>query len=187
MDLDTASQIAKTVLQRIQKVVDRVEIAGSIRRKKSSVKDVELVVMTNNYEELYKRLSRVGRFIKPGTPEIIDWEPKMNAKYVRMLLNEGIKLDMFVANPDNWGALLCMRTGSAANGEGDSYAGFVPKMFSQWKRASGGGKMSQCQPMMPDGLLLSVPEEQDFFDLCNVRWVDPELRIDASAVKVISR
>lgn len=184
MELVPARKIADKLVKLVRNSVSRVEVAGSIRRKKANVKDIELVVIVKDYTRLYKSLAKAGRFIKPGTPEIIDWPPKHGAKYVRMLLNEGIKLDLFIANPDNWGALLCMRTGSATDSNGDVFAGFIPAMFKRWKKVSGGGKMSGCQPMMPDGLLLAVAEEEDFFELCGVEWVKPELRVDAKALKV---
>jgi DNA polymerase/3'-5' exonuclease PolX len=38
---------------------------------------------------------------------------------------------------------------------------------------------------MPDGLVLSVPEEEDFFELCNMQWVPPQDRASASAIKAI--
>jgi hypothetical protein len=185
MDLHKAHKIAESLIVLAGTSVSRVEIAGSIRRRKPNVKDIELVAIVKDYNKLYGRLSSVGRFIKPGVSDVIDWPPKVGAKYVRMLLNDGIKLDLFIANPDNWGALYCMRTGSASNADGDVYGGFVPAMFKRWKKVSGGGKMSGCQPMMPDGTLLSVLEEQDFFDVCGVAWVDPILRVDSKAVKVI--
>lgn len=34
-------------------------------------------------------------------------------KYTQRILPEGIKLDLFMVNPDNWGLILAIRTGSA--------------------------------------------------------------------------
>lgn len=187
MDLLAAKLIADSIHATVKPHVKRVEIAGSIRREKSSVKDVELVILEPDYEQMYAALAQHGRFIKPGVPDIIDWPPKANAKYVRMLLNGDIKLDIFVANEDNWGSLLCMRTGSAADEKGNVFNGFITGMFSTWKKISGGGKMVKCQPTMPDGLMLACPEEKDFFELCNVEWVEPSLRINRKAIKKLGK
>ena len=183
MDLTQALSLGESLLERIRSVTDRCEIAGSIRRKKPIVKDVELVVLTSDYEGMYRALTPAGRFIKPGVPDIIDWPPKPNAKYVRMLLNEGIKLDLFIASRDNWGGIYTMRTGSGVGPTGHAFNGFVPTLFSKWKKVSKGGRMVGGQPMLPDNTILQVKEESDFFDLCRVRWIPPEERIDGAAVK----
>lgn len=186
MDLEKAKKIADEIATCVTPACSRVTIAGSIRREKPQVKDIELVMIVNDYDVLYRRLRSFGRFIKPGVPSVIDWPPKAGAKYVRMLLDEGIKLDAFIGHHDNWGALLCMRTGSASGPDGNTFNGFVPRMFKQWKKVSGGGRMLGCMPTMPDGLQLATPEELDFFELCGVEWIDPKDRIDAKAVKVKS-
>jgi DNA polymerase/3'-5' exonuclease PolX len=185
MELIEARQIAQSVLNAARPACLRAEVAGSVRREKSNVKDIELVIIVNDYDDLYVRLATCGRFIKPGVPDIIDWPPKTGAKYIRMLLNEGVKLDIFVANSDNWGALFCMRTGSGVGPDGSPFSGFIPTLFRRWKKVSKGGRMVNCMPTMPDGLQLSVPEERDFFELLGVEWVEPKDRIDRKAVKVI--
>jgi DNA polymerase/3'-5' exonuclease PolX len=183
MELSKARNIAEKLLLDISPYCSRAEIAGSIRRKKAEVKDVELVVRVENWDELFDTLQQHGKFIKPGVPVVTPWDPKPDAKYLRMLLNDDIKLDLFVASPENWGALYMMRTGSAAGPNGDF--GFVPAMFAAWKRKSGGGKMVGCLPTTPEGLSISVPEEEDFFKLCGIKWVEPEERTSSRAVKKV--
>lgn len=183
MLLADAARLGSSLVNVVKPHVSRVEVAGSVRREKPNVKDIELVAIVSDYAGLYASLATTGRFIKPGVPDVVDWPPKVGAKYVRMLLNEDVKLDLFIANQDNWGSLLCMRTGSAVGPDGGTFSGFIPAMFSRWKRVSGGGKMSGCLPTMPDGTQLSVPEERDFFELLNVRWVEPRDRVSNKAVK----
>jgi hypothetical protein len=124
---------------------------------------------------LIEALRRHGAFIKPGTQEIIPWEPKPDARYLRMMLNEGIKLDLFLANQHNWGPLFAMRTGSGTGPKGP-WEGFVPAMFLRWREISGGGRMVNCLPTLPDGRSISVPTEEGFFKICGVEWVQPENR-----------
>lgn len=183
MELSEACALAGTLVERIHCVTRRVEVAGSVRRLKPVVKDIELVAIVDDYEALFHRLSPAGRFIKPGVPDIIDWPPKRNAKYLRMLLNEGIKLDLFIASRDNWGGIYAMRTGSGVGPDGNVFSGFIPSMFARWKKVSGGGKMTGGQPTLPDGKVLAVPEEEDFFRLCKAEWVPPELRINSKAIR----
>lgn len=183
MELVTAKQMADSIVNEIRPACFRAHVAGSIRRQKPEVKDIEIVAIVRDYGELYHRLAKFGRFIKPGVPDIIDWPPRQNAKYVRMLISEQIKLDLFVANQDNFGALFAMRTGSGISPDGKM--GFIPGLFAAWKRKSGGGKMTNCMPTTPDKVQIPVPEEEDFFKLCGVEWVPPEMRRSARDVKHI--
>lgn len=187
MRLEEAESIARRLVDAVRPAARRIEVAGSVRRKKPFVKDIELVIVVSDYDELYRRLAAHGRFIKPGVPDVVDWPPKKGAKYVRMLLHEGVKLDLFIANRDNWGGIMVLRTGSAAGPDGNVYTGFGPAMLARWKRVSKGGKMSGGQLTLPDGTRLPVPEEDDFFRLCEAQWVPPEERIDGKAVKSVKR
>jgi DNA polymerase/3'-5' exonuclease PolX len=183
MELQQAQAVAQKVKAAIAPSASRVEIAGSIRRLKPQVKDIEIVAIVHDYDALYANLAQHGRFIKPSVPDIIDWQFKPGAKYVRMLLHEDVKLDLFVASPENWGPLYMMRTGGAVGADGSPYNGFVPGMFARWKKMSGGGKMVGCMPTMPDGLQLECPEEEDFFELLEMNFVPPEERVDRKVIK----
>lgn len=183
MDLVEAQNIGDRIVDSLSNCTARAVVAGSVRRCKPTVKDIEIVAIVTDYDKLFTQLRQHGRFIKPGVPQVIDWPPKKNSKYIRMYLNEGIKLDLFVGSSDNWGALLCMRTGSGVGPDGNVHNGFIPAMFRRWKRVSGGGKMTQCMPTTPDGLQLTVPEERDYFDLLGVQWVEPQDRISSSDVR----
>ena len=85
---------------------ERIEIAGSIRRKKEIVKDVELVLIPKNANKLFNvlglhLLKTIGgiRYLKNGD------------KY-KQFFYLGIKIDLFVACPENWGYIFAIRTGS---------------------------------------------------------------------------
>ena len=183
MELKLAQEIGARLVDAVKPAVSRVEIAGSVRREKVNVKDLELVSIVQDYDLLFKRLAIHGRFIKPGVPGIIDWPPKVGSRYIRMLLNEGIKLDLFVASRVNWGGIFCMRTGSGVGEDGSPFSGFIPAMFSRWKKVSNGGKMSGGQPMRPDGTLLDLREEEEFFSLTKTEWITPSLRINNKAIR----
>lgn len=184
MDLDTARRLALEIKSHVEVVTTQCEIAGSIRREKPEVKDIELVLIVSDYNAMFERVKKFGRFIKPGVPDVIDWAPKVGAKYLRVMTDAGIKLDMFIAEQKNWGPLYCIRTGSAAGPEGSVFNGFVPAMFKRWKKVSNGGKMTGGQPQLPNGHLISIDEEWKYFELLHVEWVEPRDRISAKAVKI---
>jgi DNA polymerase/3'-5' exonuclease PolX len=183
IELSEAQVLANVVREYITPAMVRVEIAGSIRREKPVVGDIELVAIVEDQEKLLKLIGDVGQTIKTGVPGVIPWTPKADAKYIRVRLNEGMNLDLFVARPENWGGLFLMRTGSAAGADGNAFNGFTPGCFSRWKKLSGGGRMTDVMPTMPDGTQLPVYEEQDFFDLLEMDFVPPVERTGRNVIK----
>jgi DNA polymerase/3'-5' exonuclease PolX len=183
VQLQQAQEIALKVLEHITPSLQRGEVAGSIRRRKDIVGDIEIVAISEDRLGLLALLSDCGLLIKPGVPGVVPWNPKPDAKYIRLRLMEGMNLDLFMASPENWGGLFLMRTGSGAGPDGNSFNGFVPGMFGRFKKLSGGGRMTGCMPTMPSGEQLWVPEEQDFFDLLEMNFIPPEQRIDKNVIK----
>src|ERR1044072_2895623 len=108
MEHSAALQIAEHVLSLLRPHGERAEIAGSIRRKKSEVKDIEIVAIPKPYD--------TGLFSSGIAIVVNDWQKvkgELPCKYTQRILPEGIKLDLFFAEPGNWGLIFAMRTGSA--------------------------------------------------------------------------
>lgn len=189
MNRDEAWRIATGLVEQMRPFCGRIEIAGSIRRGKPEVKDIEMVAIPK-FEEikdahgslfgycfesvnrLYEWAMRSGiRWIKPGVSEIIDWNPKPDGKYWRALLAEGIKLDLFLARPENFGAIYLIRTGSAE---------FSQAVVTHAKRihkpCRDGFFTLSAQPV-------ATPEEADVFSLLNLEYVEPRLRTDGSVLR----
>lgn len=183
IDLAIASNLASNILTHVQPAMDRIEIAGSVRRKKPVVGDIELVGIVGNENKLLNSLKDVGQTIKPGVPGVIPWSPKPGAKYIRVRLNEGMNLDLFLGTPENFGGLFLMRTGSGAGPTGNTFDGFTPGIFKRFKKLSGGGRMTGAMPTMPSGEQLFVPEEKDFFDILEMDFVPPVERVDHRVIK----
>ena len=183
IELSEARNIADKVLNHVRPAMARIEIAGSIRREKPIVGDIELVAIVDDRDKLLRLLGDVGPTIKPSVPGVIPWTPKPDSRYIRVRLEEGMNLDLFIANPDNWGGLFLMRTGSATGADGNAFNGFPPGCFARWKKLSGGGRMTDVMPTMPDGTQLPIPEEQDFFDLLEMNFVPPVERTARAVIK----
>jgi len=183
IDLTEAESIANKVRQHLTPAMNRVEVAGSIRRRKQVVGDIEICGIPADRERLIGLLADLGQHIKPGVPGAVPWTPKVEAKYLRVRLADGMNLDVFLGTPENWGGLFMMRTGSGASPDGNTFHGFIPGIFGRWKKLSGGGRMTECMPTMPTGEQLWIPEEQDFFDLLEMDFVPPEERIAKGAIK----
>src|SRR3990172_9713807 len=110
MELKTAVKIANEIITLIKPYCSRIEIAGSTRRGKNIVHDLELVAIPVNINTLKNKLgmhllsmqgkNKSNPFIKAG-------ERYIQFKYK----NE--QIDQFLASEDNWGLIYLIRTGSA--------------------------------------------------------------------------
>lgn len=127
-------------------------IGGSIRRKKAEPKDIELVAIPKKNFESFLQTQNF-EYIKNGP------------KYKQILLPEGVKLDLFIANKDNWGNIFLIRTGNWK--------------FSKWIMGTVAREVGLRQK---DGYLwrgeqkLSCPEEEDVFKLLKMDFIKPEAR-----------
>lgn len=156
MKLEQAQKIADRIKAELVPYCRRIEIAGSIRRKRPEVKDIELVVI------------RDAKGIASFVHQVNRWEKVKGdplGKYTQRLLPEGIKLDLFMARPENWGLIYAIRTGSA------EFSHLV--LANGWVRA---GFESIGGMLHKDGKPVEVREERDLFRLIGVPWVEPEER-----------
>ena len=104
MNYKSARRIADSIVEQLKPYCKRIEIAGSVRRKKEEVKDIEICIIPDNKQLItLAKVINKSRRIKGG----------MINKYSQRMLPEGIKLDIFMANADTWGLIYAIRTGSA--------------------------------------------------------------------------
>lgn len=160
MDYDSALEIAKRVKGELEPHCERIEIAGSIRRKKDTVGDIEIVCIPKPYD--------VGLFQSGIATAVNRWvlrKGKLPGKYTQWRLPDGINLDLFFANKENWGLIFAIRTGSAEFSHKALAAGWVRKGYN----SSGGHLYKQKEKIL-------VPEEKDLFDIIGIPWIKPEER-----------
>jgi DNA polymerase/3'-5' exonuclease PolX len=160
MQLDKALEIAERTKELLAPYCERIEIAGSIRRKKPQVKDIELVAIPKPYD--------VGLFESGIATVVNQWEKvrgELPCKYTQRLLPDGIALDLFFANHENWGLIYAMRTGSADYSHKVLATGWVKLGYK-----SEGGQLCISDRQ------IAIPEEKDLFKLIGVPYLDPELR-----------
>lgn len=156
MELKEALQKAENIKKILLPYCKRIEIAGSIRRGKETVKDIEIVAIPDKYylEKYFIDNKFNYRFEKNGP------------KYKKFIF-EGISVDLFTANPDNFGLQYLVRTGSAE---------FSSWMLSNWKKISGGGYSKDSYLHTADHRKMLTPEEADVFELCSMEFIEPRKR-----------
>lgn len=160
MEYLKALKIAEKVKNLLSPYCERIEIAGSIRRKKPEVKDIEIVAIPKPYD--------TGLF-ESGVATIVNkWQKvkgELPCKYTQRILPEGIKLDLFFAERGNWGLIYAIRTGSA------DYSHKV--LATEWVKR---GYKSENGFLMSKGKQILIPEEKDLFNRIGISFVEPELR-----------
>lgn len=156
MNISKAENIANKYLELLKPFSKRIEIAGSIRRRKPEVKDIE-IVMIRDTSKMFSFMS----FIE--TLRVIKGEPA--GKYMKINLEEGIDIDLFMCFPDNWGYIFAIRTGSA------DFSHYV--LAASWVKQ---GFKGDDGYLTRDGKKIAVREETDLFKLCKLEFVPPELR-----------
>jgi len=154
MLLEKAKEIAEKVKDKLKSFCKRIEIAGSIRREKSNVKDIEIVAIVNNKDRvnLELKLKELGQRIKGG------------GKFIQIRLKEGINLDFFMTDEEHWACTFQLRTGSAE---------FNVRFFV-WLKSRGfkiiGGRLYKGDKV------LETKEEEDIFRLVGLKWIPPKFR-----------
>jgi DNA polymerase/3'-5' exonuclease PolX len=157
MELERAGTIAENCVAILRPFCERIEIAGSIRRRRPIVGDIEIVCIPRG-KEMYGFVETVNKWYK------LKGEP--TGKYTRRLLPEGIKLDLFIANRDNWGLIFAIRTGNAKFSHEVLAIGWKKKGFE-----SRNGILFK-----PDATKTFIREEKELFDLIGIPYVVPEMR-----------
>jgi DNA polymerase/3'-5' exonuclease PolX len=164
VELEKAEKLADELIEFLLPYCKRAEVAGSTRRKKDIVHDIEIVAVANNVNILKNKLgllllklegiSKSNPFIKAGD------------KYIQFRY-KAEQIDLFLADEDNWGLIYLMRTGSAA---------FSAHVLATWKKVTGGGYSENGYLHAADGKRILTREETDVFSLCKMKYVEPELR-----------
>ncbi len=154
-----AKPIADKYVSLLASHCDRIEIAGSVRRKKADVGDIEIVCIPSEIRGV--RLPEFINFVNNLTK--VRGEP--TGKYTQRMLPEGIKLDIFMASEDNWGMIFPMRTGSR------DFSHY--KLACRWVRM-GYKSINGC--LHKDNEVVCFREEQELFDFLGIEFVPPEKR-----------
>lgn len=185
MTYSTAKDIAVETGYKIIEYCDKLNIAGSIRRKKSDVKDIEIVCCPKHEDVLDLFGKKEGALLSPefskavmGLGKVIKGKP--HGRYMQIDLGK-IKLDLFMPELKDYYRQFAIRTGS------DDYSKLIA---NSWQRLGWCGsdrglrRISDCVlrghsdwHCVRDGELPPVWEsEQHFFDWLKMNFIKPQNR-----------
>jgi len=184
-----ALMIAQGLVERLRPACTRIEIAGSIRRGKADVKDIEIVAIPD-LTPLPRPRAEFGKPIPKNYPltmidkvvaEMCDsgaaYLKSGGQKYKKLWLeSERIQLDLFLVTPPaEWGVQMVIRTGPADFSHWlvtrQSYGGAMPSLYRVQDGAVWLGAREERNP--DPSTKLSMPEEMDFFEFLGLGWIEP--------------
>ena len=174
MNYAEALHIAEKLKADLAPYCERIEIAGSVRRKKpENIKDIEIICIPKMFvrERTLMGDDVLGSCLDVAIATILirEWGAKCiknGGKYKQVELPWS-KLDLFITTPECWGVIFAIRTG--------------PADYSKWlvtPRKWGGALPARY--MVRDGRVwdsdpeaLDTPEEDDFFAALELEMPEP--------------
>jgi DNA polymerase/3'-5' exonuclease PolX len=162
MRLDQAVCNAEHVRQKLLPYCDRVQVGGSVRRRRPICRDIELVVIPSpaHMARLQDLVNNAwGRPSKGAFPSLYT---QVTARV--NLPHPPCKIDLFFCTEKIWGLIYFIRTGSAE---------FVRNALVHWKHLTKGGYSKGGVLHLANGDRCYTPAESDVFELLEWDWIDP--------------
>lgn len=192
-----ALPLAQSLLADLEPVCKRIEIAGSIRREKPDVGDIELVLIPEP-GELVKDRDLFGEVVaehyRNGFDDWIgfalahggwDWQldpvNRRNGDAYKRLqhVESGVCADLFIVDERSWGGALAIRTGPA------DFSQALVTIARRQNKCVASGYLLHAHPKHGDRgcdrgklcpLIKPTPEESDFLEALGLDWIEPPAR-----------
>lgn len=196
MKLELAKNIADNIVEQLAPFCepDRIFIAGSVRRGKSEVHDIEivcrpLVIVGETAPDLFGSTEKLGGVSPEFTSRVNRLghivKGKTDGRYMQINLQE-ISLDLFMPTPQDFFRQFAIRTGSSEYAHRVIASAWVGK---GWVGTSQGLRLKEeCHRKETAGKVFWIPvkanptlppqwcSEQEFFKWLGVSWVAPDSR-----------
>lgn len=181
MNQNEALPIADEVVNLLQPFCERIQIAGSLRRQKETVNDIEVLFIPKlvedkgsdffDYEPMdvaekkINELLAVGYFKKrPNSKGVYAWGQKNK---LAIHADSGIPIDLFSTTAECWWVSLVIRTGSKE---------------TNLRLTTGANRLGRtlnaygCGVTESDGTVIPATSERHVFELCGVPYLEPTER-----------
>jgi DNA polymerase (family 10) len=160
LDLKEAERIAAQVKAAVENQCDRIEVAGSIRRQKNKVHDIDFVVVTKNDADWQKISDKLKHLkAKPncsGNSVIKAFLPCQSGLF---------QVDFYRAKPSTFGIHLLVRTGSADH-----------NMWLAGYAISKGMRIKYSEGLIKDNSVIAGETEQGVFEALGLPYPLPSER-----------
>jgi DNA polymerase (family 10) len=158
--------LALDIVEHIKKKapINEIAIAGSLRRWKDTIKDIDILVTSSRPEEVMKAFVEL--------PHVKDVLAKGQTKS-SVIITEGIQVDLRVVEEDSFGAALQYFTGSKAHNiklrEMASKMGLKINEYGVFRES--------------DNKRLGGRTEEEVYKILGLPWIPPELREDTGEIE----
>jgi DNA polymerase (family 10) len=159
MLIHDADAVVAGILERLRDVrgVHRIEAAGSLRRRRPTIGDLDLLAAVDDPPAVIAALDRlreVDKVVAAGTDK------------TSILLADGPRVDLMVCPPEAWGTHLVHFTGSKDHNI--ALRGLA--LDRGWSLSEKGWKVIDTGELLLDG------EEADVYERLGLPWIPPEIR-----------
>jgi len=165
--ISEASVIAANLIAHLRKcrAIKELEVAGSFRRRRETIGDLDLVASSTDYEPCMKQVKSF-----PDVAAVLgSGETKTTVS-----LKSGLQVDLRVVPPASFGAALLYFTGSKAHN------------IHLRKIAQGLGLLLNEYGLFRDSKMIGGRTEQEVFKALDLQWIAPELREDRGEIEAAS-
>lgn len=165
MPLHRAVFYAEGLLGRLRRVpgVVRAEAAGSVRRRRETVGDLDLLVCSDRPWAVMRAFVSL-----PGVERILAQGPTKSS----VMLSAGIQVDLRVLPPESFGAAMHYFTGSKSH-----------NIALRTRAVHRGIKLSEYGVFDRNGTRLGGATEEEVFASVGLPWIPPELREGAGEIE----
>lgn len=181
MTLDFARRCADRLLERMGSVCVRVEVAGSIRRRRPVVGDIDLVavpIMSRSRDlfgtlgpEVNKSAEAIRNWCTEGC-----WTLAKDGPSYMVWIAKGIQVDLWWATEETFGTLLLCRTGSAQH-----------NIWLCERAKAAGGKWNPHHGLYLPGRSVLAKTETEIYQALGLPFLDPETQRDPHAYREFDR
>lgn len=154
MELEKARTIASEVVEQLKPFCKMIEVAGSVRRCKPEVRDIDIVLIPWDLTGLQNAVMRQGPI-------------KLSGKSLARFNYKGVQVDLYYATERTWATLLLIRTGSK---ESNIRLCTLARKKGWHLAASGGGLFNE------EGERIAGDTEQSIYQTLGVPYQEPVRR-----------
>ena len=151
MELEKAKTIANEVINRLSPYCQKIEVAGSIRRHKPTVRDIDIVLIASDPWNLSHEIMGLG----PSS---------LRGDKLKRVTYKGVQVDLYHATPETWATLLLIRTGSKEN---NIRLATLAKKKGWHLAASGDGLFNE------KGQRVAGDSEESIYEALGLLWQEP--------------
>lgn len=158
--------IARDIVDQLRKKapLTGIDVAGSLRRWKDTVKDIDILAMSDNPKEVMRAFVHL-----PHVKDVLMQGPTKSS----VVIKEGLQVDLRVVEKESYGAALCYFTGSKEHNirlrEMAAKRGLTINEYGIFR--------------VKDNKKLGGEKEEDIYKILNLPYIPPEMREDRGEVE----